>query len=61
LLQRTNPYNQEGRYQSEAEALEIDDGVERMLRHLKIPGVVHCKSTEEDLRNIWENVIKKGG
>lgn len=61
LLQRTNPYNKEGRYQSEEEALEIDDGVERMLRHLKIPGVVHCKSTEEDLRNIWENVIKKGG
>lgn len=60
LLHRTNPYIQEGRYQTEKEALEIDDGVERMLRHLKIPSVHHCKSTDEDLKNVWENVIKKG-
>src|SRR5574337_638741 len=58
LLHRQSPYVQEGRYQSEAEALEIDDGVERMLRHLKIPNVIHCNSNEEDLKKLWEKIIK---
>jgi hypothetical protein len=60
MLHRNNPYNSEGRYQSEAEALAIDDGVERMLQNLKIPNVIHCKSTEEDLKNVWDNIIKVG-
>jgi len=60
ILHRTKPYIQAGRYQNEEEALAIDDGVERMLRQLKIPNVTHCKSTEEDLKNVWENIIKVG-
>jgi nicotinamide riboside kinase len=60
LLHRTKPYVRDGRYQTEDEALAIDDGVERMLRLLKIPGVVHCNSSEEDLKNVWEKIIKPG-
>lgn len=58
LLHRTNPYVQEGRYQNEQEALSIDDGVEKMLDQLKIPGVIHCESNEESLRKLW-NTLKK--
>jgi hypothetical protein len=56
LLHRTNPYSQDGRYQTEAEALQIDDGVERMLRQLKIPGVVHCDSNEESLEKLCAKI-----
>lgn len=60
LLHRQKPYVQDGRYQSEEEALAIDDGVERMLRHLNIPNVIHCNSSEEGLKELWEKVIKPG-
>lgn len=60
LLHRAQPYDPAGRYQNEEEALSIDDGVERMLRHLKIPNVIHCKSTEEELKKVWDNIIKVG-
>lgn len=56
LLHRTKPYMQEGRYQNEKEALSIDDGVERMLKNLKIPGVIHCNSDEESLKKLWEQI-----
>jgi hypothetical protein len=59
LLHRTNPYSQEGRYQTEEEALQIDDGVERMLRQLKVPGVVHCDSNEESLEKLWTQIKKE--
>jgi hypothetical protein len=59
LLHRTNPYTQEGRYQTEEEALQIDDGVERMLRQLKVPGVVHCNSNEESLEQLWQQLKKE--
>jgi len=58
LLHRTNPYVAEGRYQTETEALEIDDGVEKMLYHLKIPNVVHCNSDEESLKALWKQIKK---
>lgn len=61
LLHRTKPYVQAGRYQGEKEALAIDDGVESMLRQLKIPNVIHCNSAEEDLKNVWEKIIKPAG
>lgn len=58
LLQRQTPYEQEGRYQNEEQALAIDDGVEQMLSDLKIPNVIHCKSSEKDLKEVCEKIIK---
>lgn len=60
MLHRTKPYIQAGRYQNEEQALAIDDGVENMLRYLKIPNVISCNSDEEDLKNVWEKIIKVG-
>ena len=37
VLNRVKPYNPKGRYQTEAEAREIDDGLRQMLRSLDIP------------------------
>ena len=59
LLHRTKPYMAEGRYQTEDEALCIDDGVERMLRQLKIPGVVHCNSDEASLKELFNRIMQE--
>jgi nicotinamide riboside kinase len=60
ILHRAAPYVSEGRYQSEDEALVIDDGIERTLKNLRIPNVIHCKSSEEDLKNVCQNILKGG-
>jgi len=59
VLHRTKPYVKEGRYQTQEEALVIDDGVERMLRHLKMPGVVHCNSDEASLKALFEQIMRE--
>jgi hypothetical protein len=48
LLKRNKPYLSEGRYQTEAEAKEIDDGIKRLLDDLKIP-YMECPSDEPEL------------
>ena len=48
LLERNKPYLSEGRYQTEAEAKEIDIGLERLLEDLRVP-VIHCPADEPDL------------
>ena len=57
LLHRTKPYAKEGRYQSEAEALQIDLGVEKMLVDMKIPGIVHCNSDEDSLKSLFKIIM----
>jgi len=36
MLKRVKQYNAAGRYQTEAQAKEIDDGIKEMLRKLEI-------------------------
>jgi hypothetical protein len=59
LLQRTNPYVSEGRYQSETEALNIDKGVEKMLADLKIPDVLYCNSDENSLKSLFKTIMEE--
>lgn len=59
LLHRTTPYVQDGRYQNEKEALNIDNGVEQMLMNLKIPGVIHCNSDENSLKELFSNLMQE--
>ena len=37
MLKRTRPYNAEGRYQTEEEALQVDTGIKEMLQKLEVP------------------------
>lgn len=51
LLNRTTPYQAEGRYQTEKEALEMDDEIYKMLSSLKIP-VINSATGEENLAKL---------
>jgi hypothetical protein len=55
FLKRTKPYSSEGRYQTEAEAVEIDSEVRKLLVDLKIP-VIDCVTEELDLRNVLNKI-----
>ena len=55
LLERTKPYAAEGRYQTEAEAKEIDGGVKRVLEDLKVSYLTSTPD-EEDLLKILESI-----
>lgn len=60
-LRRHKPYQAEGRYQNEQQALEVDDGVFKMLAKLDAPAkdVFTCSPEEKDLRDVlW--MIQKG-
>ncbi len=60
-LKRHRPYQAEGRYQNEQEALQVDDGVFQMLSKLDAPAkdVFTTSPEEKDLRDIlW--MIQKG-
>jgi hypothetical protein len=48
FLERTKPYKQEGRFQNEEQAKQIDNGVYGMLSDLRIP-LVRCGTQREDL------------
>lgn len=55
LLKRTKPYSSDGRYQSEAEAVEIDAELRRLLEGLKVP-VIECATEELELRNLLNKI-----
>lgn len=48
LLERNVPYQAEGRYQTESQALDMDKDLSRLLSNLKIP-VIHAAPGEENL------------
>jgi hypothetical protein len=56
-LKRFRPYQAEGRYQSEAEALSVDDGVLKMLARLDVP-VIHATPEEDDLKRVLKDILK---
>lgn len=51
LLERNVPYQSEGRYQTEDQALEMDKDLSLLLSNLKIP-VIHASTGEEDLQQL---------
>jgi hypothetical protein len=57
FLKRTKPYISEGRYQTEDEAREIDDGIKRVLKDLKIHTVDLTPDEPDLLRGL--TAIKK--
>lgn len=57
LLSRNVPYQSEGRYQSEAQALEMDDEISHMLTSLRIP-IIHATTGEENLDKLLDQVTK---
>lgn len=58
LLQRNKPYKSEGRYQTEAEAVEIDVGLHRLLDDLKVP-LLHSTPEEPDLADLLSKIRGK--
>jgi hypothetical protein len=58
LLHRNKPYLSEGRYQTEEEAQEIDQGVKQVLNGLKIP-FIESTPDEKELHKIYEQIFKK--
>lgn len=56
-LQRDRPYRADGRYQNEQQALEVDHGIESMLKRLAVPQLV-CTPNEEDLRGLLLKIIE---
>jgi hypothetical protein len=48
FLKRNKPYLSEGRYQTEAEAVEIDDGIKKMLTQLNV-SFIESSPDEPDL------------
>lgn len=57
LLKRNKPYLSEGRYQTEAEAKEIDEGIQRLLDDLKIP-YIECPADEPELLEVLKQIQK---
>lgn len=55
LLKRNKPYKSEGRYQTEAEAVEIDQGLSRLLVDLKMP-LHHSAPEETDLAALLNKI-----
>lgn len=56
-LKRFRPYQSEGRYQSESDALSVDTGVLDMLSRMDIP-VIHATPEEADLKRVLEDIMK---
>jgi len=57
MLSRAHPYDPNGRYQSEKEAVQIDNGVRKLLSDLDIP-FIECKSDENDLSELMMHLQK---
>jgi hypothetical protein len=55
FLKRAHVYNPNGRYQSEAEALQIDIGARKLLTDLDIP-YIECNSDEKSLAELIETL-----
>lgn len=58
ILNRTHAYSADGRYQSEAEALQIDAGVRKLLNDLDIP-YMECNSDEQSLSELLKQIEGK--
>jgi hypothetical protein len=56
-LKRHRPYQAEGRYQNEQEALSVDAGVLDMLSRLDVP-VIHASPEEADMKRVLELIQK---
>lgn len=56
LLQRNKPYASEGRYQTEAEAKEIDKGIKQLLENLRF-SIIETTPDEEDLDKSLNKII----
>lgn len=57
LLKRSKPYISDGRYQTEEQAREIDNGVKSMMHELQIP-LLESETTEEDLSALMAQIKK---
>jgi nicotinamide riboside kinase len=55
MLRRTKPYQADGRYQTEEQALNIDRGVVEMLDKLRVP-LINTAPEEAALTNILETL-----
>lgn len=55
MLRRSKPYISDGRYQTEDQAREIDDGVRSMLNELQIP-IFESETNEEDLAALLKQI-----
>ena len=58
FLKRTKPYLSDGRYQSEAEALEIDLEIRNTLKTLKVP-IIDSVTEDEDLFKVLTQIKGK--
>lgn len=59
MLKRTRPYNPDGRYQTEAQAAEVDAGVRAMLNKFEVP-LIECTTEPEDLSNFLFTLDRTG-
>ena len=57
LLKRNKPYKSEGRYQTEDEARDIDEGIKLLLNTLRVP-FTESTPDEADLMQVLEKIIK---
>jgi len=57
LLKRVNPYQSEGRYQSEAEAKEIDAGIKLVLEGFRLP-ITEVDANEDELVKLYKKIIR---
>lgn len=56
FLNRTKEYNSAGRFQTESQAKEIDDGLLRMLKDLKFPLII-SNTDEISLKNTIAKIV----
>lgn len=56
LLNRNVPYQSEGRYQTESEALEMDDEIRKMLTSLRVP-IIEAATGEDNLQKLLKELI----
>ncbi len=57
FLNRTKPYIGEGRYQTEAEAREMDFGIKRILEDLRFP-FIEATTDEAELVELLDSILK---
>lgn len=60
MLKRSKPYVNDGRYQTEEQAKEIDKGVRDMLGELEIP-LLESETNEKDLSELLDQIKKAEG
>lgn len=58
FLNRNKGYSTEGRFQTEAEAKEIDSGIKELLVELELP-FMECAADEQDLHQLLNKIRGK--